>query len=58
MKRCKIYLDTSFLSHLKVDDSLEKMEDTLELWKDFEKEKFDIYISNVTLEEIDECSRT
>lgn len=55
MKRQKIYLDTSFLSHLKADDTPEKMVDTLALWRDIMKGKFDILISNVILEEIDEC---
>lgn len=55
MKRRKIYLDTSFLSHLNADDTPEKMADTLSLWKDIVKGKFDILISNITFEELDEC---
>jgi len=55
MKRRKIYFDTSFLSHLKADDTPEKMADSLMLWRDIVNGKFDILISNVTLEELDEC---
>lgn len=33
-----------------------KMEDTLSLWKDFVKGKYDIYLSQVTIEEIERCA--
>ena len=55
MKRRKIYLDTSYLSHLKAEDTPEKMADALILWANIVEGKFDVYISNVTLEELGEC---
>lgn len=55
MKKQKVYLDTSFISHLKADDTPEKMGDTLGLWQDVINGKFDVFISNVILEELDEC---
>jgi len=55
LKRRKIYLDTSYLSHLKAEDTPEKMADALILWANIVEGKFDVYISNVTLEELGEC---
>lgn len=54
-KKVKVYLDTSVISHLKHDDVPEKMSDTLALWKLFEQEKYDVYLSTLTLEEVDLC---
>ena len=55
MRNRKIYLDTSYLSHLEADDALEKMADTRSLWDDFMMGFFDVYISSVTLEELNDC---
>lgn len=43
-------------SYLKQEDAPERMKDTLELWKDFANGKYDIYLSQVTLDEIGKCS--
>ena len=56
MKKLKIYLDTSVVSHLFADDTPDKMEDTNKLWEDFKADKYDIFISAVTAEEIQKCS--
>lgn len=45
----KIYLDTSFISHL---DAPDKMRDTLILWDYFNAGKYEIIISKITLDEI------
>ena len=37
------------------DDAPEKMSDTLKLWEMFRAEKYDVYLSTVTLEEISGC---
>jgi predicted nucleic acid-binding protein len=52
----KIYLDTSTISYLYQKDAPEKMKDTLTFWRDLELGKYHIYISDVTLDEIDRCS--
>lgn len=55
MRKIKVYLDTSVVSHLMQDDAPEKMSDTLKLWEMFKDEKYDVYLSTVTLEEISKC---
>ncbi len=52
----KLYLDTSIISHLDAPDAPDKMRDTLKLWDYFIENKYDIFLSNVTLDEITECS--
>ena len=56
MKKLKIYLDTSVVSHLFADDTPDKMEDTNKLWDDFKADKYDIFISAITAEELQKCS--
>lgn len=48
-------MDTSVISYLSQEDAPERMKDTLELWKDFVDGKYDIYLSQVTLDEIEKC---
>ena len=55
MERLKVYLDTSVISHLLQEDVPEKMADTRQLWKMFRAKKYDVYLSTVTLEEIEAC---
>ncbi|MDR1065149.1 MAG: PIN domain nuclease [Oscillospiraceae bacterium] len=55
MKTPKIYLDTSVISHLDAQDTPEKMTDTLKLWKDIKAAKYDVYISDLTIAELDRC---
>ncbi|MCM1295272.1 MAG: type II toxin-antitoxin system VapC family toxin [Muribaculaceae bacterium] len=56
MRKLKVYLDTSVISYLSQDDAPERMKDTLELWKEFVNGKYDIYLSQVTIDEIGKCS--
>ncbi len=56
MKKLKVYLDTSVISYLYQDDAPEKMADTLALWDLFEKGVYEVYISDVVLEEIYHCN--
>lgn len=51
----KIYLDTSVISYLQQEDAPERMKDTLALWKQFEDGKYDVCLSQVTLDEVGEC---
>ncbi len=57
MKKLKIYLDTSVISHLKQEDVPDKMADTLKLWDDIKAGKFDVYLSETTLDELSRCSQ-
>ena len=55
MRKLKLYLDTSVISHLFADDTPEKMDDTNKLWGDFVNGKYKIYISQVVIDEIEKC---
>lgn len=55
MRKLRIYLDTSVISHLQVDDVPEKMASTLKLWDEIKQDQYDVYISGLVIAEIDEC---
>jgi len=55
MKKLRLYLDTSVISHLFAEDTPDTMSDTLEFWEEIKTNKYDIILSDLTLEEIDEC---
>ena len=55
MRKLKVYLDTSVISHLLQEDVPEKMADTRQLWEMFKDGKYDVYLSTVTLREIEKC---
>lgn len=55
IERLKVYLDTSVISYLEQEDVPEKMADTKKLWEMFRDNKYDVYLSTVTLEEISDC---
>ncbi len=55
MNKLKVYLDTSVISHLMQEDVPEKMSETLKLWDIFKAGKYDVFLSTVTLQEIDNC---
>ena len=55
MKKLKIYLDTSTVSHLHAHDTPDKMKDTLKLWEDIKAGAFEVYLSETTLEEVGRC---
>ena len=56
MKKLKLYLDTSMISHLDHQDTPDKMADTLALWQEVEDGIYDVYLSFIFFEEILECS--
>ena len=43
------------LAYLLADDTPEKMEDTNRFWMEVVKEKYDIYISPVVIDELERC---
>ena len=55
MRKLKVYLDTSVISHLLQEDVPEKMSDTRQLWEMFKAGKYEVYLSTVTLEEVADC---
>ena len=55
MRKLKIYLDTSVISHLDQHDAPEKMRDTLSLWEDIRRGAYEVYMSQVTLDEVYQC---
>ena len=55
MRKWKVYLDTSVISYLEQEDAPEKMAVTRELWEMFRRGEYDVYLSTVTLGEIEDC---
>ncbi|MCL2089279.1 MAG: type II toxin-antitoxin system VapC family toxin [Oscillospiraceae bacterium] len=56
MKKLKLYLDTSVISHLFADDTPEKMQDTNRLWERLISDEYEIFISDVVINEIRRCA--
>ena len=56
MRKLKLYLDTSTLSHLFADDTPDKMADTKKLWNDFIGSKYELFISPVVTDELERCA--
>ena len=52
MRKLKVYLDTSVVNYLYQSDTPEKMKDTLELWELFRQGRYEVYISDIVLNEI------
>ena len=52
MKRLKIYLDTSVISHLDAPDVPEKEADTRRLWNDIKAGRYKAVLSNVVFDEL------
>ena len=55
LRKLSVYLDTSVISYLQQEDSPERMSDTNRLWNKFEKNEFRIFLSQVTLNEVEHC---
>jgi len=55
MKKTKLYLDTSVISHLLADDVPEKRRDTHKLWGQLKQGDWNIILSPVVFEELDRC---
>ncbi len=55
MKKLKIYLDTSLISHLDAYDTLDKMSSTLKLWDEIKEGKYDVFISEIVISELTDC---
>jgi DNA polymerase III delta prime subunit len=55
MRKHKVYLDTSVISHLDAEDVPDKMNDTVLFWEELKKTRYRAVISNVTVMEITKC---
>lgn len=56
MRKLKIYLDTSVISHLQQEDVPEKMKETRELWEQFKtRSDIEILISDLVVRELYRC---
>jgi len=55
MRKLKLYLDTSVISHLQAPDTPEKMAETQMFWDILKTGKYDVVISDVVIEEIERC---
>ncbi|MCL2547484.1 MAG: PIN domain nuclease [Oscillospiraceae bacterium] len=56
MRKLKIYLDTSVVSHLDAQDTPDKMADTHKLWDAIIAGEFEVVLSSVDFEELLVCS--
>jgi len=50
--KTKIYLDTSVISCLQALETPERMADSLRLWEDLKAGIYDVYISDITIDDI------
>jgi len=57
MKSLKIYLDTSIINYIFADDEPARRQITIELFREIQKGKFDVYISELVLIEINRCAQ-
>jgi predicted nucleic acid-binding protein len=55
VKKLKIYLDTSVISHLQHEDAPERTRETLLFWEEIKTGKYDVVISDITLDEVMQC---
>ena len=55
MRKLKIYLDTSVISHLDAPDTPDKQADTLRLWEEIKAGLYDVVTSDVALREVGNC---
>ncbi len=55
MKKLRLYLDTSVISHLDAPEVPEKEADTRRLWEDIKLGKYDVVMSELIYSEVDRC---
>jgi predicted nucleic acid-binding protein len=58
MRKMKIYLDTSVIGCLDLQDGSDRMNDTLNLWDQIKRGAFDVALSDVTIAEVDASPET
>ncbi len=58
MKKLRIYLDTSVISHLEAGDAPDLEKISLKLWDEIKTGQYQILISELVLLEIQECQES
>ena len=56
MRKLKLYLDTSVISHLDAPDRPDRMEDTFKLWEMLQSGVYNVILSSVDFMELAKCS--
>jgi predicted nucleic acid-binding protein len=56
-EKTSVYLDTSVISHLDHADTREKYDITHRFWEDVKNDVYDVYISDLVLNEIMKCKQ-
>ncbi|MDR1481917.1 MAG: PIN domain-containing protein [Synergistaceae bacterium] len=56
MKKLRIYLDTSVISHLDAPDVPDKEADTKRLWEDIKAGRYEVVLSDVVYDEVERCA--
>ena len=54
--KIKVYLDTSVISYLDQQDAPTEMNQTHQVWEKIKSGKYDVYISDVVLRELNDCN--
>jgi predicted nucleic acid-binding protein len=57
MRKLKLYLDTSVISHLDQPEKPSEYEYTHEFWQSVKANRFDIYLSEVVFSELENCKQ-
>jgi predicted nucleic acid-binding protein len=55
MKKLKIYIDTSVISHLQAGDTPDRMAKTHKFWDNLDDKEYEFYISELVMAEINNC---
>ena len=55
MKKLKVYLDTSVISHLFADDAKVRMDDTILFWEMVKADKYEVFLSDTVTMELGRC---
>lgn len=51
----KVYPDTSVIGYLDQKDASERMKETQDIWEFFKKGRYEVYISDIVVYEINKC---
>lgn len=54
--KIRVYLDTSVISYLDQQDMPDRMKETQEVWKILKSDKYEVIISNLAIQEVNECA--
>jgi len=55
LRKLRVYLDTSVISHLDQQDSPEYMQITKKFWEELKQGKYNVYISSTVITELNKC---